>query len=144
MASFEEALTALLNARKSIEALVGDRTYDSVLPPDTAFPAITWQLIGDKPLLHSRGQEAAHQVLVQFDVWARTAASRRDVVAALRPVLTSWRGPWGGIQVTRAFFVPGSGLNTTEDWGAGTPLPIFRHISRWNVWVVESAYADSF
>ena len=143
MASFEEAITAFLNARQSITALAGARSYDSELPPDTAYPAITWQTIGDKPMLHSKGQEAAHPVLVQVDAWALTPAARRSLAGVLRAELTAWRGDWGGIRVTRAFLVPGSPFNTKEDWAAGTPLSVFRNTSRWNVWVVEPAYAAS-
>lgn len=139
MASFEEAIAGLLATRDTITALIGTRAYDSVLPNDgtsaSSYPAVTFQVLDRRDEPHFGGRAAEHSVTCQVDTWALTGADRRAVSVVLRDALHSWRGPWGGVTVRRAF--KQSDFDSTEDWGDGGPVPIFRNTQRWTVWINE-------
>lgn len=139
MASIEEATAGLLATRDTITALIGTRSYDSVLPNDATepgdYPAVTFQIIDRPEEPRFVGTAAEHKTVVQFDTWALTGADRRAVSQVLREALRAWNGPWGGVTVRRAF--KQSDFDSTEDWGDGGPVPIFRNTQRWTVWIRE-------
>lgn len=143
MASFEEAIAGLLSTRASITALIGQRSYDTVLPefdnPAAALPAVTFQVVdrGDEP--HFVGYCAETATEVQIDVWAATAAERRTVASAVRTAMQEWSGPWGGLTVRRAF--KRSDFDQMEGRDDGGPLPTFRNTQRWTVWTRQAPVA---
>lgn len=139
MASLEEALIALCDGRTALVSRFAARVYDTVLPADNVtpqtYPALTFQVLErrDTRTFGANGKE--YPVSVQLDVWALTAADRRNAAIDLRTALSTWSGPWGGVTVFRAF--KEQDLDSHEDWGDGGPFPVFRNIQRWTVWIRE-------
>ena len=62
------------------------------------YPYVTFQLVGGAPEEVLSGRSKVDEGTLQVDVWAETAASARQVLAALRDAvepkcrITSWRG----------------------------------------------------
>lgn len=136
MASIEEAMSAGLGGYGPIQAVVSDRVYDTILPPASPLPAITFQMLGDRERPHSTGLAASHPYFVQVDGWARTAAERRALWLAIRDRMQTLRGNFGGLVVHRCLRdIPP--FNTIEPSLDGGPTPIHRVVSRWTAHVAE-------
>ncbi len=136
MASIEEAFNDLLTKDSAIIAQVQDRAYDTILPPETKMPAITFQDVSEAYYLHSTGTEAAHPVWVQVDCWGTNARERRVLKLVVHQRLRLWTGNYGGLRINRAILE--SSFNTVELRDGTAPGPFFRNVSRWAVHVVES------
>ena len=139
MASFEEAITARLAAPADLTAQISTRSYDSILPQGTTYPAVTWQVVDRHDERHFRGQHDEFPVTVQVDTWAATAASRRTVADLVRSTMRGWVGLWGGVLVRRAF--KDSDFDTIENADDGGSLPYFRNVQRWVVWIRQAETA---
>jgi len=144
MASIEEAIVALFDADATLQARFGSRVYDTVLPADgtvvQSYPALTFQVMDRRDTRHFLGTSKEQFVAVQFDTWgggdAGTAiAARRNGAADVRTRLKTWSGTWGGVLIFRAY--KDTDYDTTEDWSDGGPLPSFRNVQRWTVWLRE-------
>lgn len=135
MASIEEACNAF-GKRPAIAAVVGPRVYDSVLPPETALPALVFTVLAPRELVHSKGIEASRAWFVQWDAYGADGADMRRLVAVRDAELNIWRGPAGGITVNRALR-DGLPFKTLEPPLSGGPNQIHRNVSRWAIHVVE-------
>jgi len=140
MASIEEAVATMLTTRATVTALVADRVYDTVLPefsdPSAALPAVTFQVISRQDEPHFTGYCPETATSVQIDIWARTAAERRAVSAAVRTGIQEWSGSWGGLTVRRAFKDSDfDGMEGRDDGGA---RPTYRNTQQWTVWTRQA------
>lgn len=139
MASPEEAIIALCNARTTLVSRFAARVYDTILPADgttvQTYPALTFQIMDRRDTRTFAGNGKEYSVAVQFDTWATTAADRRNAAADLRSALATWSGAWGGVHVFRAF--KDTDFDTTEAWDDGGQFPAFRNVQRWTVWIRE-------
>lgn len=135
MASVEEAIKAYLDARTL--ATFAGRIYDTVAPQRTALDYVTFQVLDNRDEVTFTTTHDHHSVDVQIDGWYDDAARRRTGAIVLRAAMRDFRGTWGGCVVSRAFKV--TDLNTTEPRVNGGPLPIFRNITRWSIWLTDPA-----
>lgn len=94
----EEALTALLLADTSLDALVGDRIYWDTVPQGKASPVVVMYLISDAPDYHAVGPSGLVDSLVQIDCRGTTKASALAVARAVQNVLSGYSGTQGAVR----------------------------------------------
>lgn len=136
MASVQEAFAQFFATDGEILAVIGERSFDSVLPPNARIPAAVFNIFGPRDLTHSRGVEAAKTYFAQLDLFAPDAGVLRPVVATTHGRMRLFRGSWGGIQVHRAL-LDGMPFHTLEPALNGGPTPYHRNVSRWELLVAE-------
>lgn len=92
MPSFDEALTALLEADAPLAALVGTRIYLEVAGQDATLPYLTRVEISAVPDNVLAGRPSFTRRRVQFTAWGESAASANAVREALKDCLAGFRG----------------------------------------------------
>lgn len=99
----EEALYTRLSGFAGLTALVGTRVFPLKLPPGTALPAVSFQLI-DAQRDRLSGQDGADRgAQFQFDSWAGTYEAAKAVAVQVVAALDRWSGTVAGVVVTASF-----------------------------------------
>lgn len=99
----EEALFTRLSGFGGLTALVGTRVFPLKLPPGTALPAVSFQLV-DAQRDRLGGQDGSdRETRFQFDSWAGTYESAKAVAAQVVAALDRWSGTVAGVVVTASF-----------------------------------------
>ena len=91
----ESILRSVLVADPAVAALVGTRAYQTALPREPTFPAITYQMV-------SRVQDSLTglvQARVQYTCLATTWKGAADLADAVRCGLHGYRGVRGGARI---------------------------------------------
>ena len=88
----EAGLISLLVANNGVHALVGGRIYPLLLPETPTLPAVTYQVISTVPVYSLDGAAGAQKVRIEFNAWANTYGECKQVSAAIRTTLESYRG----------------------------------------------------
>lgn len=83
----ETALHALILADSRFDDLVGTRLYPVLLPADPQLPAVTYQRITTRRDYTTTGPVSLDRVRLQFDVWASTYSSTKQIQTALLAIL---------------------------------------------------------
>ena len=91
----ESVLRAILVADPAVAALVGTRAYQTALPREPTFPAITYQMV-------SRVQDSMTgivQARMQYTCLATTWKGAADLADAVRCCLHGYRGVRDGARI---------------------------------------------
>ena len=78
---------SLLSADTTITDAVGDNIYPIIVPQNSPFPAITYQLIGSEPMEIKGFQKIADTASVQINVFADTYSKTVAIAKAVKDVL---------------------------------------------------------
>lgn len=135
MASVEEAIATFFAVRTA--PTFNRKVYDTTAPQGTALDYLTFQVVDNEDRVTFTGTHDQHPVEFQIDGWYDDAKRRREGAIVVRAAGRDFRGEWGGCLVARCFKTADYG--TTEPRGAGSSLPIFRHITRWSAWITDPA-----
>lgn len=132
----QEDLTALLLAAPTIAALVDTRVHWGRLPATVqGRPYINMAVISDPRSYHFQGATGLRQTRVQFDIWAESATSAKDVAAAVEALLSGFRGVVG-VTNFRGVFLDAE-RDLTGDT-AGENVALFRRVQDYNInWFLE-------
>jgi len=121
MATIEEALYAELAGNAGVAALVSTRIYPSVIPQDSALPAIAYQRIGGLRLLdHGNDMYAA---LATFQVTA-VADDYAEVKGVIRAIVAMF--PFVGSLGSLVTVFLGTVDNEVDDWNPTIEMPATR------------------
>lgn len=101
-----ESIYNILSNNAAVSAIVGTRIYPMRLPINTAYPAITYQLVSDVPENSKTGRAIYYNARVQVNCFARDITGKSGVKGAQelqRAVLSALEritpGVYGGILV---------------------------------------------
>ena len=104
MADHVAAVRSQLLAHAGTAALVGDRVWHSVLPPeqkDVAYmPAIVVQQISGVAEHVMGGTAGIVDLRIQVDAWAKNRAGCQALTEQVRAALQSYSGTHGGVTLT--------------------------------------------
>ena len=87
--SIETDINDALKAYAGLTALVGTQIYLGPLPPSVTFPAIRYNWITHQPTHNLKGRDSLARTVFQYDIWATTSASIRDIRAQLIAAIES-------------------------------------------------------
>jgi len=138
--ALREALSALLTESTAIAAIVGSKVYDGIAPPGTLDPYVTYDVFSpDEIPTFDGGTEPTRSTVVQLKGWARDAATRATLAAALRERMRGWRSYQDrfGVLVRRAYKRLDEPQEEPSD--DGRPLPWLANVQRWEVWHTDTA-----
>jgi len=97
----EEALRSKLLSNTTLAGLVSDRIYILKLPQNPTYPAVTFfKLTGQRHL----DLDVAFPYF-QFDIWASSYSSAREVANKIRTSLIREKGTWGSVKIINAIFI---------------------------------------
>lgn len=90
--TIEELIFTRLSGFAGLAALVSTRIYLGVLPQNAAMPAVSWRRVTDATPQPQQlaGQPDLIRARFQFDCWATTYASARNVRDQVRLALKRW------------------------------------------------------
>lgn len=91
--TIEEGLVILVQGSAAMHALIADRVYHMRLPQTVTLPALTYVRVST-PRLHTHdtsGSAGTAHPRFQFDAWAVTYDSAKDITDALRGLLNGYR-----------------------------------------------------
>lgn len=71
----EEAVANHLAATSSVEAIVGERVYQLLLPQSPTYPAVRVQLVDEPGTPHLRGQDGLTRARVQVDGFVESSGA---------------------------------------------------------------------
>lgn len=126
----EANLIRFLLERPDMQAVVGTRIHDLVLPQEPTLPAIVWQKIsGTHEHSHDGPSHLAHP-RIQFACWAKTLLEAIQVADALQRALDGFSGSMQG-QDAYAIFI----LNEQDFFDPETGLR--RRIVDYELWHYE-------
>lgn len=124
-----DALRTRLLEDPAVCVLVGSdrkaRVYPIVLPQDSTFPALTYQLISAPRELTHDGPSGVAWNRIQIDCWASTYLEAKQLATTVRRWLNGWRGRVGDEDVqlmqnlnSRDLYEPETRLyRVSQDWG---------------------------
>lgn len=97
----EKVVVDLLKADAGVTALVGSRIHPGRLPQNTAFPAISYELVSgtEVPSVNAQAGGVLVRSRVQVNVLAKTYAETKSVHEAVRKALQFKRGDFGTVHV---------------------------------------------
>lgn len=93
-----ESLYSYLTSVTALTALVGDRIYPDRAGEKTQKPYLTYELVseGEVDTLTQPDTVLIGPTILQFDVWANSRSSARDVAKQLRKAFKNLKGQIGG------------------------------------------------
>lgn len=124
----EDGLYSYLKAQSTINSIVGDRIYPSILPQDPVLPAITFHVVSSEPVSRQDGKPVLEKARIQIDAYASQVRNAKLLAKAIRDSLEAYVGLMGTISV-QAVFVLDYGMTDFED----VPSE-FRVISEYEIW----------
>lgn len=84
------ALVTFLNAHVGYGALVGQRTYPTVLPQNATLPAVAYQMISRVPVHDRETPDTLVQTRWQFSINARKYSEILSVASALKTAVQAF------------------------------------------------------
>jgi uncharacterized protein DUF3168 len=93
----EAAVFSLLTGRAELAALVGDRVYPEVAPPNCGVPFITYQRLNGDRTRSLSGPSGLAESTIQIDAYALTYATAHLVGDLIRKTLDGYRGVVPGV-----------------------------------------------
>ena len=97
MADLNATIYAALTGDSALEALVGERVWNSHRSQGEGVPALVFQRISTFTVPHAQGTDGLAGVRYQLDAYASTLATASDVILAARAVILGI----GGIMLNR-------------------------------------------
>ena len=110
--SIHAALFYHVTQAPAVSALMGDRLYPGLAPPEAALPRMTYQRIACEHARHATGGSGLARSRFQFTCWAQSTAAAQALADALRESLDNVRGDMGAPGSTvsvRGCFLEGGG-----------------------------------
>jgi len=96
----EEALRTKVLADSDVASAIGSRLYILKLPTNPTYPAVTYFKVSN-PRHHDLDIAMPR---FQFDVWADSYITARDLATSLRKALQREKGNWSGVSVLQAVY----------------------------------------
>jgi hypothetical protein len=109
----EEALKTKVLSDSDVGGAIGQRLYIKKLPQNPTLPAVTYSKVSG-PRHHDL--DVAYP-RYQFDVWAQSYITARNIAGYIRKALQREKGNWSGVKVLQAVF-----LNEFDDYEPDTEL----------------------
>jgi hypothetical protein len=102
--TIEGAIVALLTADAGTTALVADRIYPFAAPQQVAFPRLTYQRVGtdrssEVGAFTNDGPTGLAIARLQFDAFADSLLTAKQVIAAVRRALNGYAGTNAGVRI---------------------------------------------
>lgn len=126
---FEAAVTARL---QDFVTAADGRAYYIRLPDESAFPALTWQLISDPPII-GLGDEPVKNALqprLQISLYAQEGETVVAMTAQVRAAINNWKAAGTGYEIDNGVV---SGV-TDVLWGQPTPPAYGRVVDAFVYW----------
>lgn len=95
----EAELVTYLEDHTGLNGLVAERIYPLRLPKNYTVPAIVFQRVGTSRTVCYDGPSQIANARFQFDIWARTYAEVKEIVAQLVTALLGFVGTMGETRV---------------------------------------------
>ncbi len=94
--SLDSAIKARLDGSANLKALIGTRSWAVMMPPDTPYPCVMWELVTEAAI-HAMGSDANYrQARVQFNSYALDHTTAAAVDEQIRAAMSRYRGTSGG------------------------------------------------
>lgn len=124
----EDGLYTHLTAQSTITDIVEDRIYPTVMPQQTALPAIVFYNVGTTPISRQDGRPTLVRSRIQIDCYADRVRDAKLLSEAVRDALESYVGMMGASSV-QAVFLLEHGSDDFDDIPSS-----FRISSDYEVW----------
>jgi hypothetical protein len=109
--SLKAALYSYLTSQAGLTALVGNRIYPDLAPPNAVRPYIVYGIISSEHVRNMLGASGFCSRRVQFDIYGSSAISCESVFTALAAALEAKRGNIG----SGSLAVLSSGIESERD-----------------------------
>ncbi len=96
----EEALRTKVLSDSDVTGAIGQRLYILKLPTNPTYPAVTYFKVSN-PRHHDLDVAMPR---FQFDVWAQSYITARDVAGYIRKALQREKGNWSGVSILQAVY----------------------------------------
>lgn len=101
--SIKPALWSMITTNPAVSALIGTRLYPDSIPQDAPLPAVAYQTVSTSRGYTQDGPDGIAEPRIQFTVDAPTRAQAEDVAAALKNLLSGYRGKISGKTIGAIF-----------------------------------------
>lgn len=126
-----EGLVDLLKNNPELSAIVSGRVYPLALPDNSAYPAITFQLVDSPKVRSQSGSSGLSRPRYQFDCWAKTYAQIEQMNLALNNLLEGYRGSLGQDHSS------GGSFNELESDAFESETGLYHRIVDFRIWIKE-------
>lgn len=99
----EEAIVTLVTGNLAVKALIGARLYPEKIPQDAKLPAAAYQVTSTGINYNMDGQSSIVSPLIGFTFDARSYDEAKAIGAAVKAVLSGYRGTVAGIKIGSIF-----------------------------------------
>lgn len=114
----EQAFRGLLAANTGLSALVGAKIYPLVVPQNTAYPAVVYQVISkipnSEPCQGEQHSENVQQARMQVSIYAEKYEQIVAIDEAIRSALDYYKGTVGTVQISSLRFLSARDLYAQE------------------------------
>jgi hypothetical protein len=136
VADLKAGLYTYCSTHPVLSALIDNRIYPQLAPPNAAHPYLTYQRLGFERTAHLAGRSALIRSALQLDVWGVSSEQVETVFLALEDALDGYQGPMGAVAVRLVRFT--SVLDDLEEPSETRQTGIWRSVIQADIW-----YADS-